>query len=223
MLDTAVARTEVSIAGARTLKDISQSKTCSIVYRTPLIGTEYTAASPAPVPQATSTRRCSCETLKASASTPPHIAAISRGAASRPKEPPSATQVSWMNALNSVTPTGILFPVAMLVSTWTKAVSRLRSQYHATLPKRPPTVTESMRRQAGAAAAISRNAPLWRPKPIFCMVDIKSATRMPINPVPTPCSNVARGNCQHPRMLMIIHVCLSKQATLNQMTKIEPK
>mmetsp|Transcript_20655 Transcript_20655/g.54801 ORF Transcript_20655/g.54801 Transcript_20655/m.54801 type:complete len:235 (-) Transcript_20655:29-733(-) len=179
-----------------------QCSVCSSVYTTPEIGTEYTPARPAPVPQATRMLRCSASMPMASAKCPAYIADISRGAASRPTEPPRATTMSCNIALSQVTAIGIFWPL-MLSFTGTKAGSLPRRVSQQIAPKIPAKVTEVMRRHGGAASEISRKEPCACPKPRIWTLRINSLTNMLIRPHPTPCSTAATArrharNTRHP-------------------------
>src|SRR5882757_9483766 len=84
---------EQANAGRMTGSEMLPTST-SAVNRAPPIGTLYTAASPEPAPQETSSRRCCGDSRAHRAITLPDAPPISLGAASRPIEAPKPMTIS---------------------------------------------------------------------------------------------------------------------------------
>ena len=129
--------------------------------RAPPSGTLYTAAKPAPPPQATSSRSWAVDRPVHRPTTLPNAAPTSFGAASRPSDTPipmttiESTEVPRLRR-NPSSPS----PRQTASSTSVRPGTYRRSRYQATPPNAPATTSDVTRRTAEACSAPSSNVPL---------------------------------------------------------------
>ena len=160
----------------------------SAVNRAPASGTLYTAARPAPPPQATRSLRCPTERWaqldRKLAETPP----ISFGPASRPRDAPMPMTISDSSAVpadrrNDRRPSP--FQIASSISDFCPAVYR-RSRYQPTPATIPPMRSDASRRRSEACRAPDSRSPELYPNARCSTLNSRYISPAPISPAASP-------------------------------------
>ena len=183
-------------------------------------GMPYTAARPAPAPQATRIRRSSASRPSLSLIHPDTAAPASRGATSRPSEAPIAMTMICVAACQMVRSTGMRSPAtACLIGTGPGPVRC--SSHHETPPIRPAAPSVRIRRHQGIVYSAVSRCPSEKLQTRCSITCNRWAQAHPVIPAATPASTTAaikRRSAEAPAMVGDREV--SRFTSLNSRTVI---
>lgn len=181
------------VSAGSTVGSVTEPSSSSAVNSAPPRGTLYTAANPAPPPQATSSRCCARDSRNQSDSRLPTTPPSSLGACSRPSEAPRPMTISEMIPVPSERRSDSRPPCHTTSSSsdFSPGVN-LRSRYQATPPNTPAMNRSTTRRSADERSTAASKLPLWKKLPMLypyarCWT-LNKITIMasPSRPAPTP-------------------------------------